>query len=132
MALPNRRWPSVLTRLPQPSRNVTRSVQDAPDINLRFPFDIENQMVNKRCVFSDKTIVFEDAETIGSDRFQEAQVLGRVEVRVVFVTAMDTHEPLSLSTSPVPFKARTAALRRLPRAFVPDHDPVFFAVLQKA
>ena len=35
---------SVLARLPHPGRNIPRPMEDAPDIDLRLPLDIEDQI----------------------------------------------------------------------------------------
>ena len=71
-------------------------------------------MVNKSRVLSDMAVVFEDAETMGSDHLQGAQIPGRVEVGMVRMAAPYATEPLSLSISPVPLETTIAALRRLP------------------
>ena len=89
-------------------------------------------MVNKSRVLSDIAVAFEDAETIGSDHLQGAQVPGRVEVGVVRMAARYATEPVFLSVSPVPLEARIATLRRLPGIFGADHDPMFFAILPNA
>ena len=86
-------------------------------------------MVSKSRVLSDIAVAFEDAETIGSDHLQGAQVPGRIEVGMVRMAARHATEPVTLSVSSVPLEARIATLRRLPRILEADHNPVFFAIL---
>ena len=64
--------------------------------------------------FQTLVAVFEDAETIGSDRLKESQVACGVEIGMGRMTAEDARKALSLATSPVPLETATAALRCLP------------------
>ena len=89
-------------------------------------------MISKNRVLSDMAVAFEDAETIGSDHLQGAQVPGRVEVGMVRMAARHAKEPVSLSVSPVPLEARIATLRRLPGTLETDHNPVLLAILPDA
>ena len=57
-------------------------------------------MVSKSRVLSDMAVAFEDAETIGSDHLEDAQVPGRVEVGMVRMAAPYATEPVSPSVSP--------------------------------
>ena len=89
-------------------------------------------MVSRSRVLSDSAVAFEDAETIGSDHLQGAQVPGRVEVRMVRMAARYATEPVALSVSPVPLETRIATSRRLPGILEADRNPVLFAILPDA
>ena len=64
-------------------------------------------------LFRTLVAVFEDAETIGSDRLQESQIARRADIGMHRMAAEDARKALSLATSPVPLETAVAALRRL-------------------
>ena len=61
----------------------------------------QSSMVGRSRVLSDSAVDFENAETIGSNHLQGAQVPGRVEVGMVRMAAPYATEPVALSVSPV-------------------------------